>query len=115
MGTQRGSSFLDIDSILKEQETVPCITLTKIWQMGQLGQDPGKKDLDVEAKVDLPLWISKALKVGHVKYINVDQCKISLCDNDSLSNLFRYTVNAVTINKYSSYYFIFLRKRTMSE
>jgi hypothetical protein len=74
-------SYLDIDTILLENETVPCIinrfvlspfshihSSSDIPHMGFL--DPRSNDEDDHrtlrkgAKVDLPLWLAKSLEEG---------------------------------------------------
>ncbi len=45
-----------------EQEAIPCILKTDVYNMGHLASD-GSLDLHAGTKIDLPLWTARSLKV----------------------------------------------------
>ncbi len=57
------AQYLDLDTILMEQEAVPSEMRTDIIKLGHLNPSTPGQDLKQGAHVDLPLWLAEKLKV----------------------------------------------------
>eukprot|EP00050_Salpingoeca_kvevrii_P014563 m.37498 g.37498 ORF g.37498 m.37498 type:complete len:185 (-) comp5840_c0_seq1:1324-1878(-) len=64
-------SYFDVDDILSEQDNLPCLLRSGIIKLGHLDTMRGEPDLAKGAKVELPLWLSRALAAKG--YIHIDQ------------------------------------------
>ena len=65
--------YLDIDSILMEQELVPCSFIKDVNGMGYLDSSTRNVDLAEGTKLDLPIWLAGTLKVS--KFNPPSQCR----------------------------------------
>ena len=52
---------LDIDTMLSEEERLPCTFLCDARNLGHLDNTGVDKDLPAETRVDIPLWLSRTL------------------------------------------------------
>ena len=57
------NDYYNIDSILMEQENVPCEMRTDIFKLGHLDPSSHERDLKQGARLDLPLWLAEKLMV----------------------------------------------------
>eukprot|EP00045_Choanoeca_perplexa_P021775 m.7286 g.7286 ORF g.7286 m.7286 type:complete len:194 (-) comp8783_c0_seq1:55-636(-) len=95
------AEYFDINAILMEDEKVPCVSTSEVIYMGPLCPSSKNEHLDVSSKMELPLWLVKAVN-GTVLRLEVPK---------SFNESHRETVEAdptvVNLHDWCPYYYQF--------
>jgi len=63
-------SYLDINTILCDEERIPCTFLHDSVKLGHLDPSAEEKDITADARVDLPVWLGEELAKKNIVRLN---------------------------------------------
>ncbi|KAI9595838.1 hypothetical protein BDF19DRAFT_440228 [Syncephalis fuscata] len=98
--------YYDIDSILSEQQRIPCEMIIEGTQLGFLDNNPGE-DIPKGSLVELPLWLAGILVMSEQVDINMPKAY----GNSVRSSMKASTAN-IDLQRLGPYYYLFGGKLT---
>ncbi|RKP08192.1 DNA replication complex GINS protein psf3 [Thamnocephalis sphaerospora] len=93
--------YYDIDSILADQQRIPCTMNIEGTALGYLDNNPGE-DLPYGSHLELPLWLAQAL--ARSQQVAIDMPKAY---GESMRNSMKASTGNIDLQQLGPYYYLF--------
>jgi len=93
-------SYLDINTILCDEERIPCTFLHDSVKLGHLDSSAEEKDIAADSRVDLPVWLGEELARKNVVKLNAPKHF-----GAKMRDEMRAGANSINLREFSFYFF----------